>query len=624
MSKTAPPKTRRTGRFRVSGFGVLAVITTIVCVALFVWPVVMIVLGAFRTGYPGDSTGWSIDPILGVVTSPSTGEALTTSFGLAALVTIISKSLSFYFAWVVARTNTPLRQLVTPVMLIVFAMPPLFFILSWALLGQVRVGMLNQFISGFTGEPSTLINTSTFVGVVFVSVLKSVAFGYFMLLGPFRAMSHRMEEAAAIAGAGRLRTFFTVNVPIMLPALGSAVIVGFIVGLEYFEAPLILGTPAGVEVLSTQIYSYLNDDYPPKFAEASGLATIMLAVLIVLLLVQGLLQRRRSFETIGGKSGADKPWDLGAWKFVGTGVFLVYVVLALVLPVFQIALASLQPFFGATSGYSFANYERLFANPRTWAALQTTGVLGVVSGLAVMILALAVIFVVRHGNRFVAGFISRTTWLPLSMPGTALALGILWVLLSYTLTRPLYGTIAAMGIALIIVAMPIAMRNIEPAAMQVSRDLEEAAWVSGSTKVRGFLVVVARLILPSFLAGWLMCGILVGGNLVMPLMVGSPLLDTVSRMTYDMYTSGKGTDAAALSCIFLVGVSGIFLVGMLLRAILVRVLAVRPDVAAPSTGGGTTVGGILPPTVGPASTEPTSTSTASADDAPTTKEHINA
>lgn len=581
MSDTAPIELGARSRRPPTIFGIVTTGTLVVCLVLFVWPVVMIVLGAFREGYPGAATGWTLDPIMQVFTSAENGSAMSTSFLLATIVTIVAKALSFYFAWMVARTNTPLRNLVTPVMLVVMALPPLFFVLSWALLGQVNVGMLNQMISLFTGEPSTLINSSTFAGVIFVSILKSIAFGYFLLLGPFRAMSHRMEEAAAVSGAGRLKTFWTINVPLMVPALGAALIMGFVHGLEYFEAPLILGTPTGVDVISTQIYSYLNDDYPPKFAQASGLAMIVLAILVVLLVFQGLLQRRRSFETIGGKSGGDRPWDLGVWKWAGTIIFVGYAFLAVVLPATQLIIASLQPYFGATSGYTLSHYINLFNNPRAAAALQTTALLGILSGLAVMVIALSVVFVVRNGNKKIGAFISRTTWLPLSMPGTALALGLLWVILSFPPARTLYGTFGAMFLGLIIVAMPIAMRNLEPAVMQVSDDLEEAAWVSGASRLRAFNDIVFRLILPSFLSGWLMSGILIGGNLVIPLLIGSPLLDTVPRMTFDLYTSGQGPAASALSCVFLAGILGIFLLGLLVRAVLGRLLNdIQPPVGA--------------------------------------------
>lgn len=575
---------RRHRGFRLNGYGAVATVTIVLCVVLFVWPVVMILLGIFQVGYPGTGTTWALDPLVSVLTSPETGEALVTSVWLALLVTVTAKSLSFYLAWVVTRTDTPLRRLVTPVMLVVLALPPLFFVISWALLGQPRVGLLNQWIGAFTGEPSTLINTSTFAGIVFVSALKSVAFGYFLLIGPLKAMSHRMEEAAAIGGAGRFRTFWTVNVPVMAPAITAAVILGFIVGLEYFEAPLMLGAQDGVKVVATEIYSYLNDDYPPRFAEASVFAAIMLVILIALLVLQRFTQRRRSFETIEGKAGDDRRWGLGRWRWAGTAVIVVYAALALALPAIQLVIASFQPYFGASEGYTLANYQRLLADPLTVEALRNTALLGVLAGFAVMVLALAAVFVARHGGRFTSFVISKSTWLPVAMPGSALALGILWILLGVPFARPLYGSFAAMLIALVIVAMPIAMRNLEPAIGQVKRDLEEAAWVSGASRLRGFVHAVARLVVPSFLSGWLLTGILIAGNLVMPLMVGSPLLHTVPRMTYDLYTAGRGQIAAALSVIFLVFVAVVFGIGWAAQRLLLarRSPSAAPPVISPS------------------------------------------
>lgn len=571
-----PSKTTRIRRrTRMTPLGVASVVTSLTCLVLFVWPVVMIVLGSFRSGYPGVATGWTLDPLVEVFTDPHTGKVLGTSAWIALLVTVLSKSLSFYLAWLVARTNTPLRKLISPILLISLALPPTFFVIAWGLLGQERVGLLNQVISHFTGEPSTLINVNSFAGVVVVSALKSVAFGYFMLLGPMHALSHRMEEAAAIAGAGRFRTFWTVNVPIMAPAFGAVIILGFIRGLEYFEAPLILGKQANVEVISTQLYSYLNDDYPPKFGHASVLATIVLMTLIVLLVGQTLITRRRNYETVGGKGGNTAPWDLGPWKYVGTVVFALFALFALVLPIVQLVLASLQPYFGATAEYTMDNYQSLFSNRSTAEAMRNTAQLGVCAGLAVMLIALSIIFVTRHGAPRLGNFISRSTWLPFSMPGPALALGILWILLSVPLLHSLYGSFSVMFLALVIVAMPVAMRNLEPAALQVGRDLEESAWISGAGKARAFASVVARLILPSFLSGWLLSGIIIAGNLTMPLMVGSPLLNSVPKTTYELYSSGAGPAAAALSMVFLVSVGGIFVILLILQKVLMRIIA-RP------------------------------------------------
>lgn len=565
------PKSRvpmKQGLQRLRGAGLLTWAVVVICLVLFVWPVAMIVLGAFRTGYPGGVTTWSLDPFVDVYTSSDTRKSVSTSVKMALLVTVFSKVLSFYFAWMVARTNTALRGLVTPVLAVSLAVPPLFFVLSWAMLGQERVGLLNR-VAGSLFGVDDLVDVNSFAGIVFVCSLKSVAFGYFLLLGPMLALSRPMEEAAAVAGARKFKIFRSVTLPVMFPAFSAVLIMGFVRGLEYFEAPLILGKNASINVISTDIYHYLNDTVPPAFGNASALALLMMVALGVLLWVQHRMQRRRNFETQSGKGSSVMPWDLGRWKYVGTVVFLVFFALALVLPAIQLMLVSFQPYFGAGDHYSLDNYRALFEDPTVIAALRNTLLLGVLAGLAVMVIALVVVFATRHGGRRVARFISLSTWLPFSLPGTALALGVVWVILSFSFMRPLYGTFAVMLVALVIVAMPIAMRSLEPAALQVARSLEEAAWVSGAGKIRAFFKIVGGLALPSFAAGWLLCGILISGNLTMPLMVGSSLLETVPRRTFTLYNDGQAPMAAALSVIFLIilaliGVAG-FLAARVLR-----------------------------------------------------------
>lgn len=122
------------------------------------------------------------------------------------------------------------------------------------------------------------------------------------------------------------------------------------------------------------------------------------------------------------------------------------------------------------------------------------------------------------------------------------------------------------------------MRSLEPAALQVGRSLEEAAWVSGAGRVRAFFKVVGGLVLPSFTAGWLLCGILISGNLTMPLMVGSSLLETMPRKTFTLYSDGQAPLAAALSVVSLSVLALIVLCGLLAARILrLRRRATPPD-----------------------------------------------
>ena len=62
------------------------------------------------------------------------------------------------------------------------------------------------------------------------------------------------------------------------------------------------------------------------------------------------------------------------------------------------------------------------------------------------------------------------------------------------------------------------------AMMQVSSELEEAAWVSGAGRVRGFIRVTMPLLFPTFIAGWIWVAAHAMRNLTFPLLLGTPAL----------------------------------------------------------------------------------------------------
>ena len=90
------------------------------------------------------------------------------------------------------------------------------------------------------------INVYSYGGVVWHMMQYSVPFLFLLIVDAFRAMDPSLEEAARMCGASRLRTFCTVTLQLMLPALTGAAILSFIRGIENFESPLFFGTPAGI------------------------------------------------------------------------------------------------------------------------------------------------------------------------------------------------------------------------------------------------------------------------------------------------------------------------------------------------------------------------------------------
>ena len=77
--------------------------------------------------------------------------------------------------------------------------------------------------------------------MIAVGVLGATAAEYLLLLGPFRALNPALEEASLVCGAGRLRSFFQIEIPALGPSILGCVILGFVLGMGLLTIPLLLG-----------------------------------------------------------------------------------------------------------------------------------------------------------------------------------------------------------------------------------------------------------------------------------------------------------------------------------------------------------------------------------------------
>jgi iron(III) transport system permease protein len=84
---------------------------------------------------------------------------------------------------------------------------------------------------------------------------------------------------------------------------------------------------------------------------------------------------------------------------------------------------------------------------------------------------------------------------PFGVPGIVLGLGLLWAY-AY-LPLPLYGTLALLVIAFVTRFLPYATETIGGQMVQIDKSLEEAAWVSGATRLKAVTKVLLPLVRPS-------------------------------------------------------------------------------------------------------------------------------
>lgn len=550
---------------------------------LFVWPLVMLVVGAFRTSSPGNPGNWTTQAVFTTFNSPGIFTAIGNSFVLALTATFAATIIAAAFAFISERTDAPLRRWITPMMVLMFATPTLFYAVGYGLLANQYSGLLNKLIQVVFSTTAAPINIESWEGLIGVMIFRKTAISYLFLIGPFRALNGMHEDASLISGASPLATFFRIDLPILAPALTGVVLLGIVSGLHAFELPLIIGSPAKIEVISTQIFEFLTSYSPPDYSRASFLSVALVIVVVLLYLIQVRLLGRRNYTTVSGKASATRRFKIRGWlRYVIGALIGSYLLIAEVLPIISLFFSSLQPYPGVYTNFTLLNYLRALKRPAVIEAIVTTVTLAVVVGGSAMAIALAVAQVSRFVSRTTAAVLRFATLIPLALPGLVTALAVVWAYVSVPGLRELYGTIWLMVVAMVVVVMPLAMQQAHAASAQIAPELLEAARIAGASAGRTLFDIVGRLIAPSFFAGWYIAGVVIVGNLDVPLLLGAPGLSTIAAEVYNLNSLGRFSEASALLVILMLTMGAIGTLGVLL-AWAVRKWRQAPKVAVQVT-----------------------------------------
>src|SRR5258705_3890596 len=129
----------------------------------------------------------------------------------------------------------------------------------------------------------------------------STPFLFLLMVGAFKSMDPALEESSRTSGATAFTTFRRVTLGLMLPVTTSAFILSFIRGVESFESALVFGTPAGIEVITTEIYHLINHSNKPDYPQATALALGIMILMFGLVAWQWRLLRGPSFFTVTGQ-----------------------------------------------------------------------------------------------------------------------------------------------------------------------------------------------------------------------------------------------------------------------------------------------------------------------------------
>lgn len=264
-SVVAPPGTA-TDRARRIATTALVWVAVIVLAVFIAGPLVWLGVRAFATSWTYPNLlpdGWTFRWWAVVFQNRSLLVAIQNSFVLAPLTVGIAAVICLPAAYAISRVDFPGRRVVLVGLFATNAFPKMGLFVTMSAL-FTALGLMN-----------------TIAGILIVHLLGAIVFMTWLPAAAFSAVPRSLEEAARDAGAGRLRTFFAVTLPIAWPGILVAIVMAFLASFDEAQGTYLVGAPTYL-TMPTEMYSLVLD-YPRQVAAVFSIALSIPSIVLMTL-----------------------------------------------------------------------------------------------------------------------------------------------------------------------------------------------------------------------------------------------------------------------------------------------------------------------------------------------------
>ena len=462
---------------------------------------------------------------------------LLNSIAIGICVTLIGVSIGTIFAWLIVRTNIRYKAIFGALAVVPYMMPSWVLALAWlSLFKNDRIGGAEGMVTYFFGfQPPNWISYGFFPIVICLS-LHYYAYGYLLMSGALASVDSELEDAGAICGMNRRQRMWRITVPLLLPALGSAIVLTFIRILGTFGTPALLGLPVRFYTFSTQIYASLNAS---NNGDAYVLALVLIVTAITCIWVNNrVLGVRKSFVTLTGKGFRSREIDLGAWRWLATIGVALFLAFTVFLPLMILLWESLLIIPG---DYNLTNFTLeywigdgtidetygepgVFQSDNILSSLWNSIKLGLSAALFNGIIGLLVGYaVVRGRGTILSKWLEGIAFAPYIFP--SIAFGAIYIGMFSTSWGPvpaLYGTFTILVLITVVKNLPFTSRTGIAAMLQIDKSLEETARVQGIGWLKRMVLIVIPLSFNGLVSGMLLTFITAMRELSLIILLISP------------------------------------------------------------------------------------------------------
>lgn len=487
-----------------------------------------------------------------------------TSFLLSAFVALGVAAVGGVTAATVALFDFPGRRFFEWALLLPLAMPA--YVMAYAYTDFLQYsGPLQTALRAMTGARGALLpDVRSLAGAVPMFIFSLYPYVYLLTRAALSERGVHLMEAARLLGAGTVRRVRQVALPLARPALAAGVALAVMETLADYG----VGSYFGLTTFTTGIYkAWLSMD--DRLA-AAQLATVLLAVVALLLWFEHRAQRRLRFATGrsgGGSNGQEaRPARLrGGHCWLAWGVCGLPVLLGFVLPV----LVLLHLLWGEAQhsevGVSWARFAQW-----GWTSFKLAGLAALLAAALALVLAFALRLKPRPGLRFAA----RVASLGYAVPGAVIAVGILlpagWLQAVWPgsgAAALVTGTLFGLMYAYLVRFSAVALQSVESGYARIPATLDESARMLGTPRWKLLGVVHLPLLKRSALAAALLVFVDVMKELPATYVLRPFNSDTLAVVAYQFAKDERLGEAALPSlAIVLVGLLPVVLLSRAMRA----------------------------------------------------------
>ena len=546
-------------RQRLDSFERLMLLLVIgVSLAILILPVIILWL-SFRDAAPIEpQSTYSFLHYVEAFGDPSIVRALSNTI----VFTLVSLAVALFFgvpaAWLVTRTDLPGKTLLETLMTIGLLMPGFAGAMGWLFLLHPRIGIINQLLKSLFGLTEAPFDISLPAGMGWVMGLGLGPLAFIMTAAVLRSIDPALEEAAVTAGAPLRSTMRKITLPLAWPGILAAAIYIFTIGFAAFDVPAIIGWANKTFTFSTYMVLQLNlAEGSPHYGAVAALSTVVMGTAALLIWWYSRLQRQAyRYQVVTGKGYRPRIIPLGrhvltAWAFLGF-----YFVLDKLLPLLVIAWAALLPYFRYPSAAAFKSLSLVQFGKIDWdltlEAIRNTASLMVLTATVTLGIAVAFSWIVVRSRLPGRSLIDFVAFLPHAVPnivfGFAVLLFTLFVLKN---AIPVYGTIWILLFVFVIARLSYATRMTNASLIQIHKDLDEAARVSGASSAATLLRVILPLLAPTLGYAWLWIALLVYRELTLAILLTTRENLTLPVLVWNLWANGGLGPAAALTLVLM-------------------------------------------------------------------------